>query len=186
MDIATKLLYDAPYFLLTLCRWCKNSRLMQEIRLDKTENIELTIKKSNDSRANYQEWWWQTISKNALYKYTHRTEVHPGTEYLHRNNYNWSNKILFAVSIQVAGFYIGSPSLSQPFRGFAHQNRQEKKRQNRHFGPSTLLQRIKVVILPFFRKSWQLRFLVLVWAAKDRRFILFYAPLEESFEYMKY
>jgi len=55
MDIATKLLYDAPYFLLTLCRWCKNSRLMQEIRLDKTENIELTIKKSNDSRANYQE-----------------------------------------------------------------------------------------------------------------------------------
>ena len=42
MDIATKLLYDAPYFLLTLCRWCKNSRLMQEIRLDKTENIELT------------------------------------------------------------------------------------------------------------------------------------------------
>ena len=101
--------------------WCK------EIRLDKTENIELTIKKSNDSRANYQEWWWQTISKNALYKYTHRTEVHPGTEYLHRNNYNWSNKILFAVSIQVAGFYIGSPSLSQPFRGFAHQKRQEKK-----------------------------------------------------------
>ena len=42
MDIATKLLYDAPYFLLTLCRWCKNSRLMQrdKIRQDRKYRVD--------------------------------------------------------------------------------------------------------------------------------------------------
>jgi hypothetical protein len=66
--------------------WC-NREIRQQ---DTQDRVKYHNKESETSRADYQERWWQTVSKNALYKYAHGAEVHPGTENLHRNNYSRS------------------------------------------------------------------------------------------------